>query len=93
MLTPKQIHPLTDFLRNHKSHIKELNTSGSPQVYTVNGRAEIVVMGAQAYQELAEKLEELSRLEAIRIGIEAIKKGDAISAKEARTELKALYDL
>ncbi len=93
MLTLNNIHPLTDFLRNHKSHIEELKSSGSTQIFTVNGRPEIVIMGTDAYTALTEKIEELSRLEAIRIGIEAVNNGEVVDAKKAREELKVRHGL
>ena len=36
MLDAREIHPLTDFLRNHKAHVARLKESGTPEVLTVN---------------------------------------------------------
>ena len=36
-----QIHPVSDFIRNHKAHITRLKQTRSPEVLTVNGRAEV----------------------------------------------------
>lgn len=93
MITPENIHPLTDFLRNHKAHIANLKESKLPEVLTVNGKAEIVIMDSSTYQALALKLEEFSRLEAIRAGIEASDKGEVVDAREARKELKAKHGI
>ena len=42
MLNTRQIHPLTDFLRNHKAHLARLKETKTSEILTVNGRAEIV---------------------------------------------------
>ncbi len=60
-----RISPLTDFLRNHKAHIESLKESGEPEILTVNGRAEAVVLSAKAFQAL---LDELDRAE-VKAGI------------------------
>ena len=57
MLDVREIHSVTDFLRNHKSHITRLKETRRPQVLTVNGRAEVVVQDAESYQELLDRLE------------------------------------
>ena len=40
MLDTREIHSLTDFLRNHKAHVKRLKKTQAPEVLTVNGKAE-----------------------------------------------------
>src|ERR1039458_8559472 len=40
MLDAREIHPLTDFLRNHKAHVTRLKETHAPEVLTVNGKAE-----------------------------------------------------
>ncbi len=37
MLDTREIHPLTDFLRNHKAHVARLKETQAPEVLTVNG--------------------------------------------------------
>ena len=93
MITPENIHPLTDFLRNHKTHIAHLQASKLPEVLTVNGKAEVVIMHSEVYQALASKLEELLRLEAIRVGIEASNKGDMVSTSQARKKFKNKHEI
>ncbi len=93
MLTPENIHPLTDFLRNHKAHIANLKKSKKPEVLTVNGKAEVVIMHPDAYQDLANKIEEVLRIEAIRAGIEAANRGDLVDSRKARQRIKEENDL
>jgi prevent-host-death family protein len=59
MIRPEDIGSLTDFARNTKAHLKRLRRTGRPELLTVNGKAEVVVQSAAAYQRLIESLEKL----------------------------------
>jgi len=61
MIRPEDIGSLTDFARNAKAHLRRLKRTGRPELLTVNGKAEVVVQNASAYQRLLEALEELER--------------------------------
>ena len=61
MIKPEDIGSLTDFARNTKAHLRRLKRTGRPELLTVNGKAEVVVQSASAYQRLIESLEELTR--------------------------------
>jgi PHD/YefM family antitoxin component YafN of YafNO toxin-antitoxin module len=61
MIRPEDIGSLTDFSRNTKAHLKRLRRTGRPELLTVNGKAEVVVQNASAYQRLIESLEKLKR--------------------------------
>jgi len=61
MIRPEDIGSLTDFARNTKAHLKKLKRTGRPQLLTVNGKAEVVIQNASAYQRLIESLEKLKR--------------------------------
>ena len=61
MIRPDDIGSLTDFSRNAKAHIKRLKRTGRPELLTVNGKAEVVVQNASAYQRLIESLEKFKR--------------------------------
>jgi hypothetical protein len=62
MVRPEDIGSLTDFNRNTKAHLKKLRRTGRPELLTVNGKAEVVVQNASAYQRLIKALEKLKRL-------------------------------
>jgi PHD/YefM family antitoxin component YafN of YafNO toxin-antitoxin module len=67
MIKTTAIKPLTDFLRNSKSHIQTLKETREPEVLTVNGEAAVVVQDAASYQEmaaLAEQARQDARLQA-----------------------------
>jgi len=61
MVRPEDIGSLTDFNRNTKAHLKRLRRTGRPELLTVNGKAEVVVQSASAYQRLINLLEKLKR--------------------------------
>jgi hypothetical protein len=61
MIRPEDIGSLTDFARNTKAHLQRLRRTGRPELLTVNGKAEVVVQNATAYQRLIEALEKLKR--------------------------------
>jgi hypothetical protein len=54
----QDIGSLTEFHRNSKAHLKRMKRSGRPEVLTINGKAELVVQEAAAYQRLLEAVEE-----------------------------------
>ena len=53
MIKAKSIKPLSDFLRNSKSHIATLKESREAEILTVNGEAAVVVQDAESYEEMA----------------------------------------
>jgi PHD/YefM family antitoxin component YafN of YafNO toxin-antitoxin module len=61
MVRPEDIGSLTDFARNTKAHLKRLRRTGRPELLTVNGKAEVVVQNASAYERLIKALEKLKR--------------------------------
>jgi PHD/YefM family antitoxin component YafN of YafNO toxin-antitoxin module len=61
MIRPEDIGSLTDFARNTKAHLRRLKRTGRAELLTVNGKAEVVIQNASAYQQLLEELERLKR--------------------------------
>jgi prevent-host-death family protein len=57
------IRSLSDFKRNSSLVMARLKESGNPVVLTVNGKAEIVVQDAAAYQRLMELAEKAEMIE------------------------------
>ena len=43
----RELYSLTDFLRNHEAHIARLKETRTPEVLTVNGQAEVVLLDAE----------------------------------------------
>ena len=93
MLDIRQIHSLTDFLRNHKAHLARLKETRTPEVLTVNGRAEVVVLDAQSYQELLDRLHHMETIAAIQEGVASAERGELEPAEQVFAEMKAKYGL
>ncbi len=84
------IDSLTNFKRQSAEYLSKLHETGEPVVLTVNGKAEVVVQDARAYQKLVEAAMKADREEtiaAIKQGLTEVKKG---RSQPARTALKAL---
>ncbi|MBX3110269.1 MAG: type II toxin-antitoxin system Phd/YefM family antitoxin [Fimbriimonadaceae bacterium] len=58
MLDLRQVHSLTDFLRNHKEMVAKITETGKPVVLTVKGKPALVIQDATSYQELMDRLQE-----------------------------------
>ena len=93
MLDTRQIHPMTDFLRNHKSHVARLKETRKPEVLTVNGKAEVVIQDADSYQEMMERLERAELIAAIQEGLTAADRGEMKPAQQVFEEMKARYGI
>lgn len=93
MINLKNIQSLTSFKRNTIESVEQLKKNKSPLILTVNGKAELVVMGAEDYEELLERLEQAETVKAIKTGIEAFENGESRPAREALTDLKKKYGI
>ena len=82
MLNINNINSLTDFTRNAREHIDRLKETGKPEVLTVNGRAEVVVQDAEAYQKVLDALEESKSVESIRRALESMARGEGRPMRE-----------
>ena len=90
MVKTQDILSLSDFQRNTKEHIARLKETGRPEVLTVNGKAEIVVLAAHAYDELIDRIE---AEEGIRRGLASLERGEGRPASEFFAEMSKKYRL
>lgn len=93
MINIKSIQSLTDFKRNTNQHLKELKKSRCPLVLTVNGKAELVVLDADSFQEFLSKIEYAETVRDIQEGIESFENGEGTAAEKGLTELAKKYDI
>lgn len=82
MIPIGNIHPLTDFKRNTAEFRERLKKSGQPEVLTVEGRPELVVQDAKAYQRMLDLIERAEAIEGIQSGLESMAKGRGRDASE-----------
>jgi len=61
MIVLEDIRSLTDFQRNTRAHLRRLKSSGRPGVLTVNGKAELIVQDAAAYEEMLDSIRGIQR--------------------------------
>ena len=87
-LLPENIHPLTDFLRNHKRHLQRLKRSQRPTVLTLNGKAEVVVQDAKAYQAMMEGIEAMQAQAGIAEGLATMARGQGEPAETVFARLR-----
>jgi len=84
---------LIEFKQNPAHYVEELKKSKTPLVLTVNGKAEVVVLDADSYQEILDKIEYSDNVKAIKEGAASFERGEGKSAREALTELGEKYGL
>ena len=57
------IRSLSDFKRNTTELLDRVRKTGNPLVLTINGRAEVIVQDAEAYQLLVDRVETVEALQ------------------------------
>ena len=82
MLSVHDIRSLTDFQRNTKTHLKRLKASGRPTVLTVNGKAELIVQDAGAFEEMLDAIRGIQR------GLDSMKAGTGKPFQAALDEIR-----
>lgn len=88
MIPLTNIHPLTDFKRNTADFRARLKQTGLPEVLTVDGRPELVVQDAAAYQKLLDTLDRLEAIEGIRQGLDSMGRNEGVDAAEFFADLR-----
>jgi hypothetical protein len=87
MIALKDIRSLTDFQRNTKAHLKRLKATGRPEVLTVNGKAELIVQDAAAFEDMLDAIRGIQR------GIEGVKAGTGKPFRQALDEIRAKHKI
>jgi PHD/YefM family antitoxin component YafN of YafNO toxin-antitoxin module len=93
MVKLANIHSLTDFQRNAKSFAVQAKETKEPMVLTVNGRAELVLQDAQAYQELLDRLDYAESVVGILQSMEEFENREGIPVKQAFEQLRRKHGL
>ena len=84
MISVRDIRSLTDFQRHTKAHLKRLKASGAA-VLTVNGKAELIVQDAAAFEEMLDAIRGIQR------GLEGMKEGTGKPFRAALDEIRARH--
>ncbi len=78
----KDIQSLSHFKRHTSEVMKQMKQSGNPVVLTVNGKAEVVVQDAAAYQRLLELAEKAEMMDFLRQAKADADAGRTVQAQE-----------
>ncbi|HKM56343.1 MAG TPA: type II toxin-antitoxin system Phd/YefM family antitoxin [Isosphaeraceae bacterium] len=89
----RDILSLTDFKKNTSSFVTQLKLTGEPVVLTINGKAELVVQDAAAYQKLRQAVEEARVIEGIRQGIEDMHAGRTLDLDEFKKHARTKHGI
>ena len=84
------IRSLSDFKRNTVDLLDRLRKTGNPLVLTINGRAELVVQDAEAYQEL---LDRVQTVEGLQRGLADVKAGRTKPARGVFDRLRRKHGI
>lgn len=93
MVRATDIHSMTEFQRNVKAFLGMLKKSKQPVVLTVNGKAEVVVQDAEAYQAMIDELESARFASAVHEGLKASREGKVKDLDAAFGEIRGKLGL
>ncbi|MCC5636034.1 type II toxin-antitoxin system Phd/YefM family antitoxin [Nostoc sp. CHAB 5844] len=78
----RDIDSLSNFKRNTAKFLEQMKETREPIVLTINGKAELVVQDAQAYQALLDRIYYLETVKAIEQGLQDVKDGKTVVLDE-----------
>jgi prevent-host-death family protein len=84
------IRSLSDFKRNTVDLLDRLRKTGHPLVLTINGKAELVVQDAEAYQALLDRVE---AIEGIQRGLADVRAGRTKPAPQVFARLRRKHGI
>ena len=93
MIKIAQIHPVSDFVRNYKTYLDRIKLTKNPEVLTVNGKPECVIVDAEVYQLMSDAYEEACFVKAVNEGIESMNRGEGKPADQAFRDIRKKLDL
>jgi prevent-host-death family protein len=83
----RDIRSLTDFKRRTSEFVQQLKETGAPLVLTVNGKAELVVQDAAAYQKLLDLAEQVETVQTLQQRLAAARRGEGRPVEEFFAEV------
>jgi len=84
------IRSLSDFKRNTTELLDRVRKTGNPLVLTINGRAEVIVQDAEAYQLLLDRVE---TVEALQRGLADVKAGRTKPARDVFDRMRRKHGI
>ena len=89
----RDIDSLTHFKRNTSHVIEQLKATGEPIVLTVNGRAEVVVQDAAAYQRMLEFVKQAEAIAGINKGLASMQQDEGVPLDKAANKLRRKHKI
>lgn len=93
MVHTDETYSLLEFTQHAMDHLARLKSSGQPEVLTVNGKAEVVVQDAGAYQALLDRLDCIEAIAAVKNSLTEFERGEGIPVREGFAALREKYDI
>lgn len=83
-----RIQPVSEFIRNYRTVLTRIKDSRTPEVLTVNGVPECVIIDPATYQELLEMSERERVRRAVEEGLEEIRQGRGVPLADAVKQIE-----
>ena len=55
------VSPVSEFSSEPEEYVKRLKATGKPELLTVNGKAEVIIQDARAYEDMVNLLDSLEK--------------------------------
>lgn len=88
-----RIQPVSEFIRNYRTVLTRIKDSRTPEVLTVNGVAECVIIDPATYQELLDMSERERVRRAVEAAVEDVRQGREQPAARVFSELREQFGL
>lgn len=93
MIKVEDIHSLTDFQRETKTHLNSLKKTGRPAVLTINGKAAVVVQDASAYQAMLDVIDRAEAIVGIQRGLDSAARGEGLPTAEVFEKIRTKHKI
>ncbi|MBW4478340.1 MAG: type II toxin-antitoxin system Phd/YefM family antitoxin [Tolypothrix brevis GSE-NOS-MK-07-07A] len=89
----RDIESLSNFKRNTVKFLEQMKKTREPVVLTINGKAELVVQDAQAYQALLDRVDYLETMKAIEQGLQDVKDGKTVVLEDFIADMRKKHGI
>jgi prevent-host-death family protein len=87
------IRSLSDFKRNSREFLEQMRETGCPVVLTINGKAEVVVLGAASYQQMLNYIEKMESIEGVKRGLADVEAGSVTPLKSFEKDFRKKHGI
>ena len=85
--------PFAEFKSNSDQLAEQVREGAGPLIISEAGKSDLVLLTAEAYQQLLEQIEEAETLAAIQEGFDALDRGDEQPVHEMFEEIRQQYGI